>query len=709
MTDQQLIKTFDSVLDQVLGGGIPVPSLNVIAGQPGAGKTIFSQQLLFHYVKQNPGEKALYLSTMSEPPAKLVRYMRAFEFFSPELIGESSHVEDIGEVVRSESLDAISQTIIEKVRSFKPALVVIDSFKAIHDTVDPEENFRQFVYRLAVRLYQQQCLTFLVGEYLSDEIFEGAEFAVADGIFTLEITENLGETQRLFQVRKLRGRNPLLRAVPFGISGDGVRLFHPRHMNGESGVEDSIPEKRLPTGIPGLDHLLTGGVLPGRSVILSGVSGTGKTTTALQIATNASKSGRCTLYYSFEESRSCVESTASAFGWDLKTQEGSGTLRFVHIPQNTIRVDEHIDRIAGDIEEFRPDWVILDSFSVFLHRLTAAAKIREKTEQLKRIIQRSGAVGLLLSDIPATNQYQLSRFGVEETVADGTIVLSSSIEDRDRRRFLEVYKMRQTPHISGKKRMIIGDHGIQILHPVPKTKSESDQLSALTFSPIASLVDADVRYGSAWLVRGEAGIGKSILAVQFALEGLLNNESVVFVTADSPGNVVVDNLRTLGEGSFAEEDESRLHIIDGYSKEHMDITLRDKDHLLYVLMNRVEELPSPVRVIFDSITPLHATFEDAEFFDLIQEKNRLFHQPDVAVLDLLLYEFGESTPVPEMLNMYDVVLDMYYSRRRHNRNGHETPAERQLQIYKYRGAFVAPEPVTFQLTIEKGIEVQHSI
>src|SRR2546430_1612423 len=127
----ECLSTGSAALDRILGGGLPVRSLNVIAGEPGAGKTLFALQMLFHLGRQ--GKKCLYLTTLSEPSLKLIQYMQQFAFFDEKLIGKEVVFADLGSVIRDRNAAAILEAISKRVEREEPAVVVIDSFKAMRD------------------------------------------------------------------------------------------------------------------------------------------------------------------------------------------------------------------------------------------------------------------------------------------------------------------------------------------------------------------------------------------------------------------------------------------------------------------------------------------------------------------------------------------------------------------------------------------------
>src|SRR5215207_4660180 len=113
-------------LDAILGGGIPARSLTIIAGAPGAGKTIFTLQALFHQARQ--GKKSLYFTTLSEPSMKIIRYMQQFSFFDARLIEDRIHFVDLGTALRSGGVEKALIQVMERVELEEPAVVAIDSF-----------------------------------------------------------------------------------------------------------------------------------------------------------------------------------------------------------------------------------------------------------------------------------------------------------------------------------------------------------------------------------------------------------------------------------------------------------------------------------------------------------------------------------------------------------------------------------------------------
>jgi circadian clock protein KaiC len=142
------LTTGSPAFDRIRGGGIPARSVNVVAGQPGAGKTLFSLQMLFASARL--GKKCLYFTTLAEPSLKLLQYMQQFSFFDETLLESSIVFADLGSVIRRKGAEATLSEIASRVEREAPAILVIDSFKAIRDILGDQATLRTFVYDLAV-------------------------------------------------------------------------------------------------------------------------------------------------------------------------------------------------------------------------------------------------------------------------------------------------------------------------------------------------------------------------------------------------------------------------------------------------------------------------------------------------------------------------------------------------------------------------------
>src|SRR5439155_16138914 len=275
-----LLSTGDTNLDAILGGGVPVRSVTVIAGHPGSGKTLLTLQLLFHLARQ--GRKCLFVTTLSEPAMKLVRYLQTFPFFDERLLGRMVVFFDLGSSLRTRGIKPALDDLAERVEREEPAVVVIDSFKAIGDFDTGSVSVRTLIYDLAVHMAAWGATTFLVGEYTEQEMECLPEFAIADGIIRLANIRRELTTERELEVLKLRGVHYVPGVHFFVIDPDGI-TFYPRvrapDLDGRTAGE--VPGS-IETGIPGLDALMAGGLPRSSATVVQGATGTGKTLLGLR-------------------------------------------------------------------------------------------------------------------------------------------------------------------------------------------------------------------------------------------------------------------------------------------------------------------------------------------------------------------------------------------------------------------------------------------
>jgi circadian clock protein KaiC len=194
-------------LDEVLGGGLPEYSCNLIVGTPGAGKTTLVHQTIFHLASSE--RPALYFTVMGEPPLKMLRHQQQLDFFDPAQVGGGIRFIDLTELVLEQGLEAALAQIVQQVEASNAALVVVDSFQVIVRAATLKRDdldLQSFVQRLIVHLTTWQATTFLVGEPLSEKTRAGPLQTVADCIVELTQSAHRNSVVRKLQVVKIRGQ-----------------------------------------------------------------------------------------------------------------------------------------------------------------------------------------------------------------------------------------------------------------------------------------------------------------------------------------------------------------------------------------------------------------------------------------------------------------------------------------------------------------------
>jgi circadian clock protein KaiC len=446
-------------LDQILRGGLPPYAVVCIAGLPGSGKTTLAQQILFATARA--GNSGVYLTTFSESPMKAARYQSGFSFFDASQFGESVTYMDIGQTIRKEGLTAALDVIVDALRELQPTLVVVDSFKAIHDLAPSVQEMRTFIYDLAIELSAMQATTLLVGEYTEEDIAHLPELAIADGIFWLYSELRNDQQLRFLRVLKMRGVNYMTGAYNFTIGKDGLEIFTLDEIKADPDILRGEP---IPTGLPTLDALLRGGIPRGTPSLLTGAAGTGKSTLGLQClyrgAVDRHEPG---MYISYEETPEQIVANAARFGWDLRPLIEQGLLRIEYTALTEVNPNEQAQRIQARLQEMGARRAVIDSLTMLLQQFERSDAMRQFVYRLVSIFRNAGCTALLISD-PPIGSTAISRFGVEESIIDGVIILRiiTGAEERMRQRTLEIYKMRGVAHAMGEHTMTISARGLQI-------------------------------------------------------------------------------------------------------------------------------------------------------------------------------------------------------------------------------------------------------
>jgi circadian clock protein KaiC len=455
------LSTGISRLDTVLGGGLPVGSLTVIAGSPGTGKTILAQQICFR--NATPKRKAIYYSTISEPPEKFIRNLEAFDFFDRAALVDKVEFINLGEMLQEDEggLNAVIDEIVRKCMTEQPAVVVLDSAKALRDFSDSDRVLRASIYRLASRIAQTDTTLIFVGEYGSDEIESAPEFSLADGIVELVYESHEPMDRRWLRVRKLRSSKHLAGRHPVHISEAGVSLFVRAESIDAALESDSEPEGRISTGIPGLDEITHGGLPKGSSTLVLGPSGCGKSALALRFIVKGLEDGERCLYVTFQENPNQLIRQAASFGWDLSSHIASGRLRIYHVAQDSLDLDIVASVVREELASAPLHRFVIDS----LAELVMAARESERFPAFARSVLGS----LRAAGVSVVTTSETSSLGPTTESVDGllflyhNVVLLRHIEHGSEvGRAVAIIKMRNSDHEKGLWTFNINSSGFEV-------------------------------------------------------------------------------------------------------------------------------------------------------------------------------------------------------------------------------------------------------
>jgi circadian clock protein KaiC len=452
-------------LDPILGGGLPRYSFNLVAGEPGAGKTTLAQQIVFRNAL--PEAPALYFTVLGEPPIKMLRYQQQFSFFDPSKVGGAVRFLSLTDDVLKTGLEGVLARIVREVQETSPALVVVDSFRtlisALGHAPPTDAELQAFTQRLALHLTAWQTTSFLVGEYRDTEMQSNPVFTIADGIVWMTQATDRNSVVRKIQVVKIRGQEQMPGLHTFRITGDGLRVF-PRISMMPMGRRE-VPEGRLSTGTPGLDEMLGGGIPEGDSLLLAGPSGTGKSMLATQFIAAGAEQGDAGVLTVFEEHAREYLARAEALGFGLDAMIRDGTLEVIYLRPLDLSPDETLHEILEAVNRVGATRVVIDSLSGFELALAPTFRI-DFRESLYRLIGALTGRGITVLTTMELGQHDIElRFtpNVISFLADDLIMLRYVEIDQALHKVIAVAKMRGSQHTKEFREYEITAKGVRIL------------------------------------------------------------------------------------------------------------------------------------------------------------------------------------------------------------------------------------------------------
>ncbi|MEO8563857.1 MAG: ATPase domain-containing protein [bacterium] len=539
-------------LDAVLGGGLPELSFNMLAGSPGSGKTTLAQQLIF--ANATVERPALYFTVLGEPTVKMLRYQRNFEFFDPVRVGTAVHYLNLSEEVLSGDLAAVLERITSEVERLRPGIVVVDSFRTVipkakldvggaHDA--SSITLEHFVQRLALHLTSWEVTSILIGEYDEAEQRQPL-FTIADGIIWLTQAIDRNSVVRKLQVLKVRGQAQMPGLHTFRITDDGLQVF-PRIPNQEWGRrERHTPEdRRLSTGVPGLDELMGGGIPAGDAVMLAGPTGTGKSTFGMQFAAEGLRRGESVVVAGFEEYPEAYLARLRVFDVDPDALIAANKLRVTYLRPLDLSVDETLSDILVSVKETGASRVIIDSLTGF--EVALAPTFREDfRESLYRLVGALTSTNVTVFMIHEALSVSADAGFTGERVSfitDDILVQSYAEIDGVMEKVLAIIKMRRSEHSTELRRYRITAKGAvmgerltgydDILSGSPARRvGERTAVPAGLTGPEAALLGTLMRFGETPLDALAAIVDLPLQRATALLDQLLAQRYIVRASGD---------------------------------------------------------------------------------------------------------------------------------------------------------------------------------
>ena len=401
--------------------------------------------------------------------------------------------------------------------------------------------------------------------------------------------------------------------------------------------------RKLETGIPGFDLIAMGGLPENRTTLVAGSAGSAKTVFASQfLAAGIRYAGEGGVFVSFEDGVADIRKNMAAFGWDIAQWERENRWAFVDAtpdPEGPTPVVGSFDlggllaRVEHAVRRVDAKRVSLDSLNALFVQFEDHGLLRAELFRLTTNLKRMGVTVLFTGE--RREEYgEVSRYGIEEFVADNVIILRNLLEHERRRRTVEILKFRGAQHHRGEFPFTITSaDGIVV---IPLSGIELTQSSSTVRIPSGNAVLDEMCGGgffrdSVILVSGATGTGKTLLVTEFIAGGFEAGERCLLFAFEESRDQLFRNAAAWGMDFDSMEKEERLRVVNRYPH-----AMAMEDHLVE-MMQIIDEF-KPNRVAVDSLSALERTASLRSFREFIITLTSQLKRDEIAGL------FTSTTP-----------------------------------------------------------------
>ena len=469
------------------------------------------------------------------------------------------------------------------------------------------------------------------------------------------------------------------------------------------------PEK-ISTGITGFDEVLDGGVPKGKLMLVTGTTGTGKTVFLNEFLyrgiTQLDENG---VYVTFEETPKDIIKNVRGFGWKYISLIKKKKLAFVDANPAEGMVLETgpmydlsplVKRIEYAIGKVKAKRVVVDSIDALFSRFSNKDVVRAVLYQISAELKKSGVTTLISAE--KTGNEELSRYGVEDFVADGVVELELIEGQQQFIRRLFIKKLRGMGYRSGLMEFEILEDGLEVFPKIPiqRLSAKTDFHIRKTFGieKLDELLGGGIPQGHIVMISGNTGTGKTVLAMQFLVQGIKEGEHAVFMALEEPVDQVKNTALEHGWDFEQYEKQGKLAFVN---TSLIDIS---NDKLLYQMLNAVKRIGAK-RVVIDSISTLmSATMNEEQTRQFLIQLCNFFKGKGITCL--MNYLSGPSfgavrgqllsnlvTNEMRLSSIIDGIIMLLYVERGQS-------VKKMLNVLKLRGSTHSKE--VFRYEIEKG-------
>jgi circadian clock protein KaiC len=450
--------------DEVSKGGLPTGRPTLVSGPPGAGKSLFALQFLVHGAT-GCAEPGVFLS-FEGTRDKLASDVRGLGIDLDALEQEGRLLVDAqsmaGQAVATGEFDleALMVRMAFAVDKIGAKRVAIDSLESLFAAFGSRpEVVRSELLRLFSWLEDRGLTAVITGERAEDTLIRhGMEEFLSDCVVLLDHRVVDEVATRRLRILKYRGSTHGRNEYPFLIGPAGLEVLPITSL----GLYQQVSNDRLSTGITGLDEMLGGlGVFRGSSVLVSGTSGTGKTTIGASFASAACQRGERVLFFSFEESQSEILRNMASVSLDLAGWVDRGLLHFQCQRPTTLGLEDHLANMRRLVDRIAPTLVVIDPVSS-LSRGTSKGDVSAMLTRQIYYLKSAGITAVMTSLTEGGNDLEHTELSISSLV-DTWLLAITMQNSGERNRGLYVLKSRGMAHSNQIREFLLSSEGVSLV------------------------------------------------------------------------------------------------------------------------------------------------------------------------------------------------------------------------------------------------------
>jgi len=451
-------------LDEITDGGFPRGRPTLVCGHAGCGKTLLAAEFLVRGAVKfgEPGVLMCFEETQTELEANvaslgfdLASLVRRKKLLVDHVRVERSEIQETGEY----DLEGLFVRLNHAIDAIGARRVVLDTIEGLFAALPNEAILRAELRRLFRWLKDKGVTAVITAERGRDQMTrKGLEEYVSDCVILLDHRVNERIATRHLRVVKYRGSLHGTNEFPFLIGDDGISVLPITSL----GLDHAVSSERISSGIAQLDAMLGGrGFFRGSSILLTGTSGTGKTSVAAYFAQAAARRGERVLFFAFEESPKQIIRNMHSIGLRLEPWVQRGILQFHAARPTLYGLEMHLATMFKEITAFRPGVVIVDPMTSLL-AAGSESETRAMVTRLVDFLKAQQITSLFTSLAREGSEIRQSEVAIS-SLMDAWLLVQNIESDGERNRGLYVLKARGMAHSNQIREFVISDRGIDLV------------------------------------------------------------------------------------------------------------------------------------------------------------------------------------------------------------------------------------------------------